>query len=102
MERFQAYPDDTLKEFKPGPDFISDTILMTAINSKPINRLPTSLTPVDCPRATSASMVAAKLERIRVIVRARRSQRSEVCNEIRVVMDMDLPFKSPRVPARLR
>ena len=37
-------------------------------------------------------MVAAKLERIRVIARARRSQRSEVCNEIRVVMDMDLPL----------
>jgi hypothetical protein len=37
-------------------------------------------------------MVAAKLKRIRVIVMIRRDQRSEVGNEIRVVINMDIPL----------
>jgi len=37
-------------------------------------------------------MVAAKLIRIRVIVMIRRDQRSEVGNEIRVVINMDIPL----------
>ncbi len=68
-----------------------DIVLMKTIKNKQINRLPISLAPVDPPLGASASRVAAKLARIRIIVMARRNQRSEVCNEIWVVMDMDIP-----------
>ena len=57
-----------------------------------MNRLPISLAPVDPPLAASASMVTAKLARIRTIVMARRNQRSEVWDEIRVVINMDIPL----------
>jgi hypothetical protein len=67
------------------------------MKNEQINRLPKSVAPVASPLGVSASMVAAKLERIRIIVMIRRNQRSEVCNEIRVVMDMDIPL----VPATL-
>ena len=65
---------------------------MKTIKSRQSNKLPISLASIDCPLAVSASVVAAKLERIRIIVTARRNQRSEVCNETRVVMNMDIPL----------
>ena len=78
--------------FKIDLDFFLDSILRKTIKNKQINRLPISLTSVDCPLGASASMVAAKLERIKIIVMIRRDQRNEVCNEIRVVITMDIPL----------
>jgi hypothetical protein len=77
---------------KIEPGFFPDIALKKAIKSRQINRLPTSLASGNCLLAASASRVAAKLARIRIIVMVRRNQRSEVCNEIRVVINMDIPF----------
>jgi hypothetical protein len=65
---------------------------MKTIKSRQINKLPISLAAVEPPLAASASMVAAKLARIRTIVMARRNQRSDVWGELRVVINMDLPL----------
>jgi hypothetical protein len=80
-------------DFKIGLDFFLDVVIVKTIKNKQINRLPISLASVDCPLAASASMVAAKLERIRMIVMTRRNQRSEVCNEIRAVINIDIPLR---------
>jgi hypothetical protein len=65
---------------------------MKKIKNKQINRLPKSVAPVVPPRGASASRVAAKLDRIRTMVMNRRNQRSEVCNEIRMGINMDIPL----------
>jgi hypothetical protein len=81
-----------MRGFKIEPGFFPDIALKKTINNRQINRLPTSLASGDCLRAASASRVAAKLARTRTIVMVRRNQRSEVCNEIRVVINMDIPL----------
>ena len=78
--------------FKIEPGFLPDIALKKTIKSRQINRLPASLASGDCLLAASASRVAAKLVRIRIIVMVRRNQRSEVCNEIGVVINMDIPL----------
>ena len=78
--------------FKIDTDFFLDAILSKSIKNRQKNKLPKSLASIDGPLWASASMVTAKLERIRVIVMIRRDQRSEVCNEIRVVINMDIPL----------
>jgi len=83
--------------FKIGPDFFLDLVIMKKIKNRQINKVPKSAASVDAPAGASASMVAAKLDRIRIIVMIRRDQRSEVCNEIWVVIDINIPL----VPAAL-
>jgi hypothetical protein len=81
-------------DFKIGPAFFPATVLVKIIKHRQVKRLAISLRSVEPPLAWSASRVAAKFERIRTIVMVRRNQRSDVCNEIRVVMDMDIPSMS--------
>jgi hypothetical protein len=71
--------------------FFLDFVLMKRSKTRQITRLPKSVRSMDRPPGASASMVAAKLERIRIIVIRRRDRRSAVCNEIWVVIDMDIP-----------
>ena len=89
------FKPDLLKDiggFKIDVDFFRDAILIKRIKNRQNNRLPKSLASIICPLGASASMVAVKLKRIRVIVMIRRDQRSEVGNEIRVVINMDIPL----------
>jgi len=83
----RTFPDLTRVE----PDFFLEIVLVKRSKSKQINRLARSMPPVAFLPGASTSAVAAKLEMIRTTVIVRRNQRSEICNEIRVVINMDIP-----------
>ena len=76
---------------KIGSNFLLDIVHVKVI-SRQINRLPISLLSKEVRREVSARRVAPKLARIRTMVKIRRSQRREVCNEIWAVMDIGVPL----------
>ena len=73
------------------PDFFLENGLVKRSKNKHINMLPISIIPLSLPSGACTSTVAANLEIIRTTVMVRRNQRSEIYNEIRVVINMDIP-----------
>ena len=76
---------------KVEPDFFLEIGLVKRSKNKQINMLPRSIIAVGLPSGVCTSTVAAKLEMISTTVMVRRNQRSEIYNEIRFVINMDIP-----------